>query len=191
LGRSDPTHAEENALTHQEPLARARSRLITVTCLGVVAATIFMLGFWVLSGSLEDWETIVAGAVLSLILAGVAALARRGRVTLAAWLLTSLLTLIITENTIEYSVGSPSAAFYVVPIVLAAFTLGFWVALGIAGLGSVTSWVMAWGTTSGGWTTPPAPIDHLTFNAPAITILLFVVALIAGYWVKLTMDASR
>lgn len=160
----------------------ARQKLILVSSLGVAGAVLFMVLYWVFSRSLEDIETLYAAAVLILILGGIAWLAQRGRDKLAAWLLVGLLTLIIAVDLPYYGIGSPSAAAFVIPIVLAACALGFWPGLGLAAFSTLVVWVIAWGTTSGGWMAPPTPIDHLTFNAPALTIIFWLVGLMVGYW---------
>lgn len=165
---------------------KARRKLVVATCLSVAGAVIFMILFWVLSGSLEDIETVFAGAVLVLILGGIAWLANRGKVRQAAWMLIILLSLIISSDLPYYGIGSPTAASYVIPIALAGCTLGLWAALAVTSVGTAMIWIVAWGTTSGGWFDPPAPIDHLTFNAPALTIILVVTALIIGLWVHST-----
>ena len=162
-------------------LTRSRAALISVTSLGLAAAVLFIIGYWILSGSLEDWETLVAGAVFILILAGIATLARSGRVALAAWLLVSLLTLLIAADCVEYGIGSPSTAGFVIPIVLAACALGFWPGLGVAAASVTVVWIGAWSTTTGLYG-PPADISHLTFNAPALTAIFLLTALIVGFW---------
>lgn len=158
----------------------ARIRLIVAACFGLAGAVLFIILFWVFSGSLEDWETLVAGGVFALLLAGIGALARRGRVTLAAWLLVGLLTLIIALDITGYGIGSPSAAAFVLPIALAGRALGLWAALGTAGVSAAAIWLTAWGTVYGGWLETPAPIDHFTFNAPALTVIMALTALIGG-----------
>jgi hypothetical protein len=167
----------------QDMLDRGRARLVTAACLGVAAAVVFIIGYWILSGSLEDWETLVAGAVFILLLGGDAWLARTGRVMLAAWLLVGLLTLIVSIDLVEYGIGSPTAAAYVIPIALAACCLGFWEGLSIAVTGSAVCWLVAWASTSGRLDLdPPADISHLTFNAPALTVILLITVLIVGWW---------
>ena len=168
--------------TSSESLSRARARLITITSLGVAGAVLFMVLYWVFSRSLEDIETVYAAGVLILMLGGIAWLARHGKELLAAWLLVALLTLIIATDLPYYGIGSPSAGALVIPIVLAACALGLWAGLGLAALSTVIVWVVAWGTTSGGWLEPPTTIDHLTFNAPALTVIFLLVALIVGFW---------
>ncbi|MBN2148624.1 MAG: hypothetical protein JW726_14655 [Anaerolineales bacterium] len=164
-------------------VSRARERLVRAACACVSAAVLFMVLFWVFSGSLEDIETIYAGAILILIMGGIAWLASR-RLALASWLLVGLLTLIITADIFDYGIGSPGASGYIIPVVLAACCLGLWAGLGVCAFSCIAVWVAAWGTTSGGWFDPPAPVDHLTFNAPALTVILLATALIVGLWGK-------
>jgi hypothetical protein len=167
----------------QDRLDRGRARLVITTCMGLAVAVVFIIGYWTLSGSLEDWETVVAGVVFILLLGGNAWLATKGRVTLAAWLLVGLLTLLISVDLVEYGIGSPTAAAYVIPIALAACCLGLWEGLGIAAVGSAVSWLIAWASTSGRLELdPPADISHLTFNAPALMVILLLTALIVGWW---------
>jgi len=164
-----------------ERLRLARCRLVQAAWASVGGAVLFIILFWVVSGSLEDIETVFAGGVFLLILGGIAWLARR-REKLAAWLLVGLLTLLIAVDLLDYGVGTPAAAGFVLPAVLAACALGLWAGLGVSLSGSAVIWLIAWGSTSGGWFDPPAPIDHLTFNAPALTVILVAAALIVGLW---------
>jgi hypothetical protein len=159
-----------------------RARLVVAACMGVAAAILFIILFWVFTGTLEDWETLVAGGVLLAILAGIAALARKERVLLSGWLLVGLLTLLISADLPYYGVGTPTAAAYVIPIVLAARLLGFWPGMGVAAFGATVIWLIAWATTSGVYSVDAAiDISHLTFNAPALTVIFGLVALIVGY----------
>jgi hypothetical protein len=166
----------------EDTLTRARAGLVTAACLGLSAAIAFIVLFWIFSGSLEDVETPFIAAAFILLLLGNAALARRGRVTLATWLLVGLLMVLLILDVGSYGVGSPSSAGFVIPIVLAACGLGLWPGLGMAALGSATVWVVAWGETTGCWYGAPAPMDHLTFSAPALTIIFALCGLIVGFW---------
>ncbi len=169
-------------------ITRARAGLLITACLGVIAAMIFIIGYWIVSGSLEDWETLVAAAILSLILLGIAALARKGSVKLGGWLLVGLLVLILVADVADYGLGSPTVAAFVIPIVLAACALGFWPGMAVAGVGVATAWSVAWVQTSGlGWFAgEAADISLLTFNAPAMTVIFILVGLIVGWWGKVT-----
>ncbi len=165
----------------EEPLLRARAGLVIGTCLGIVAACVLIIVGWAVTGTLEDWETIVAAVVLAGLLAGIVFLARVGRARLAAWLLVGLLTLLIAADIADYGLGSPTAAAFCIPIVLAACALGLWAGLGVAAFSSLVVWLVAAAGVLG-WYTPAIPpdISHLSFEAPAMTIIFMAVAGIVG-----------
>jgi hypothetical protein len=149
-----------------------------------MAAVIFMIGFWAITGSLEDVATVFAGAVFLLMMGGIALLARTGRVTLAAWILVTLLLLLLFLDLLDYGIGTTTAAMAVIPILLAACCLGWWQTLVVTGIGIAMMWGLAWAFTSGRLVVEGATdISQLTFNAPALTVLLALVALIAGTWI--------
>lgn len=162
---------------------RRRAGLVVGACLGIVAACLLIIAGWAATGTLEDRETIAAAGVLAGLLAGIVFLARAGRATLAAWLLTGLLTLLVALDIADYGLGSPTAAAFCIPIVLAACALGPWAGLGVAALASLTVWLVAAAGVAG-WYAPltPPDISHLSFEAPAMTIIFLAVAGIVGAW---------
>jgi len=163
-------------------LARGRAGLVIAACLGLAAAVLALLLVWLISGDLQV-ETVAGTLVFVLVLAGISALARGSRARLAAWVLIILLVLLVTVDAASYGLGSPAAAAYFVPVVLAACSVGLLAGIGVALFGSTATWVIAWGTLLG-WYQPliPAEPSHLTFNAPFFTVLLLLVALIVGSW---------
>jgi lysylphosphatidylglycerol synthetase-like protein (DUF2156 family) len=165
-------------------LKRGRAGLVIATCLGLIVAIVALLLIWVISGELES-DTPLAAAVLIALLMGIGALARVGRVSLAMWMLVILLTLLITADAAFYGVGSVSASGYILPIVLAACGIGLMAGLGVAAVASLIAWLLAWGEVAG-WYTPALPPAsyHLTLNAPVLTVLFLLVALIAGAWTR-------
>jgi len=167
--------------SHLAPHVRGRAGLVAVTCLGIIAALALLLLTWLLSGDLEA-ETAIASAVLGLLLLGITALARSGRVRSALWLLIGLLTSLITANLAGFGLGSPSAAGYILPVLLAACGAGLLAGLSIAAGSAGLLWLFAWLTTSGRYALPYGTVDssHLTFNALALTVMLLLSALIAG-----------
>ena len=163
-------------------LLRGQAGLVIAACLGLALAALALIVTWAITGDLQR-ETVVAAAALALILIGIGALARGGWVTLAAGALIVLLTLIITAIVATYGLGSVSASGYVLPIVLAACTLGLSAGLALAAIGAALVWVLAWGERAG-WRQPllPTHTHHLTFNAPALTVLFLLTALMGGVW---------
>lgn len=168
----------------KDALTRGRAGLVIATCLGLTVAVVGLILTWIVSGDLQG-ETVVAGAVLIAVLAGLGALARAGRALLATWLLVILLTLLTTADVAAYGMASTASAGFMVPIVLAACGLGLWPGLVIATFSAAVAWLLAWAENAG-WYEPllPPDISHLTFDAPALTVLFLLVALIVGLWTR-------
>ena len=165
-----------------DPVLTGRAKLIAVTGLGPMLAAWALVLTWLISGDLEG-ITVVAALIFSGVMAGLLALARSGRVRAAAWLLVGLLCVLILSDTADYGLGSPAIVSFVVPIVLAACTLGFAASIGVAVFGSGVIWLIAI-ALSAGWyqSSVPFQIDHLTFNAPVLTVIFLLVAGIVGWW---------
>jgi hypothetical protein len=97
--------------------------------------------------------------------------------------LVALLTLIVTAVVVTYGLGSISASGYELPILLAACTLGLLGGLALAAIGAALVLVLAWGERAGRRRPLlPTHIHHLTFNAPTLTVLFLLTALIGGVW---------
>jgi hypothetical protein len=169
-----------------DPLLLGRAKLIMITSLGLTLAVWALVLTWLISGDLEG-ITVVMAAVFSAVMVGLIALARSGRVRPAAWLLVSMLSVLILADTADYGLGSPSIVSYLIPIVLAACTLGLAAGVGVAVFGSSVIWLIAI-TLSAGWyqSNVPFRIDHLTFNAPLLTVIFLLVAGIVGWWSRYT-----
>ena len=157
---------------------RARARAVLAACGGMIAACAALLCTWLLSGDLEG-ITVIAAGIFVAILIGIAALARRGRVTLSGWLLTGLLATLITADAWSYGLGSPAATAYIIPIVLAISALGAKAGWGLATASSLSVMLLAWGEVAG-WHTPLSPVEvsHLTFNAPLLSVVFLLTAAI-------------
>lgn len=155
--------------------------LVARVCGGLVAAVAFILLAWVISGDLE-LITAICGGIFAAMLVGIAWLAQGGRARLAAWLLCGLLFLLSALDALAFGVGTLAAMAFTLPVVLASRALGLRAGLGAALASSVVVWLVAWATTSGlyeAWS--PVDISHLTFNSPVATVILFLLALIAGF----------
>ncbi len=187
----DRLHSIWQALLPNEDdlLLRGRAGLVAVTCLGLMAVVLALILVWLVTGDLA-WETVLLGLILSLLLTGIVALARIGRVRSATWLLVLLLLLLITADAASFGLGSPAATAYIIPVLLATCGLGLWAGLGIALFSSVAVWLIAWGAFAA-WYEPWEPFDlwHLTFTAPFLTVLLWLVVLMAGFWTHVVTGA--
>lgn len=172
--------------TFGDPILSGRGKLIMVTSLGVMLAAWALVLTWLISGDLEG-ITVIAAVIFSAVMIGLAAFARSGRVSLAAWLLVILLCVLILADTVDYGLGSPTIGSFLIPIVLAACTLDLAASVGVAIFGSAIVWLIAVALSSG-WYQSSAPfrIDHLTFNAPVLTVIFLLVAVIVGWWSRYT-----
>jgi hypothetical protein len=160
-----------------DPLRRKQGRLVIATSLALAGAVLALVLFWIFSGSLEDIETPFIGLGFMLVMVGLAALARSGRVRLAGWLLTGLMLLLIGADVADYGLGSPTAAAFVIPIVLAGLALGLWPGLGAAILAALVVWLVDWLDPA-----RAANASLVTFNAPALTLIFLIVAVMVGWW---------
>jgi hypothetical protein len=167
-------------------LAAGRAKLILATCAGLILAAWGLVLTWLISGDLEA-ATVVVMIVFSLILLGIVAVSRSGRIILAAWLLIVILGLVTVYDAIYYGIGAPDIVFFVLPIVLAACLIGLSGGMIIAVIGTIVTWGLAVGAMQG-WLDVAIPfqMDHLTFNAPVISISFLLVALIVGWWSRYT-----
>lgn len=172
-----------------DPVLTGRAKLIAVTSLGLLLAAWALVLTWLISGDLEG-ITVIAAVIFSGVMMGLITLARRGRVSLAAWLLTGLLCVLILADTADYGLGSPSIVSFVVPIVLAACTLGLAASVGVAVFGSGAIWLIAIALSSGWYQSSGSfQIDHLTFNAPVLTVIFLLIASIVGWWSRYITSA--
>jgi hypothetical protein len=164
----------------EDVLLRGQAGLVIAACLGLALAAFALVLTWAVTGDLER-RTVVGAVVLTLMLTGIGSLARGGRVLLAAGALIALLTLIITAVVTTYGLASVGASAYVLPIALAACALGLGAGLGVAGVSAAIAWLLAWGERAG-WRKPllQTHVYHLTFNAPVLTVLFLLTALVTG-----------
>lgn len=162
-----------------------KPRIVTAACLGLGGAVVAVIGGWALTGTLTDWETVVGGLFILGILAGLAALARKGRPGLAAGLLAGMLFLLVGADVVYYGLGSPSAMAFLLPVLLVAVVFGLKPGLGAAALAAVIVFGVAWASFSG-LLTVAIPVDesHLSYNAPVISVILLFCGGLAGYAVE-------
>jgi len=84
-----------------------------------------------------------------------------------------------------YGVGTLSSAGFLIPIILASCGAGLWAGLALALVGSAWMWVIAFASSTGvlqPWI--PYEVSNLTFDAPFLTVLFFLVAFILGIWMR-------
>ena len=177
MEKQTATEAQSNAGTIQQ----IQARIVTVACWGVGLAVIAIVGGWALTGTLTDWETVVGGVFMLGILAGLVALARKGRPGLAAGLLVGMLFLLVGADVTYYGLGSPSAMAFLLPVLLVALVFGLKPGLGVAIVAAVVVFGVAWASLNG-MIAVETLVDesHLSYNAPVISVILLFCAGLAG-----------
>jgi hypothetical protein len=164
-----------------DPGARRITMLVILTCAAIALGALALILTWIVSGDLE-LETVAAAGILFLILAGLVVLALRGGERAALLILAALLFALVAADLSEYGLHSSMAAAFFIPILLAACGLGMRAGFAAAVVCSAFGWLLA-GAENAGWIAVPYPVDisHLTFDAPALTVVFLLCAVIAGY----------
>ncbi len=172
------------------PLDQARAKVLTATCLAIGGAILAMLLYWIVFSWLEQIETVVVSFILILMLAGIVALVKSGRVRAAAWTLTIFMLLLNLANMTSYGIGTVSSAGFLIPIALAAFTLGPRLGMGTAILGSAAAFAIALAGAAGQLQTEiPFHESNLSFDAMALTLIYLLVGLVCVVWTKSANEA--
>ncbi len=170
----------------------AQVQIVTFACAGVGLAVIAIIGGWAITGTLEDWETVVGGLILGGLLAGLAIMARRGHPSLSAVLLSGLLFVLVSADIVYYGVGSPSVAALLLPVLLIACTFGRKPGLAAAALSTAAVFGIAWASLNGMLETAlPSVESHLSFTTPAISVILFFSAGLAGTAVEVYQQVMQ
>jgi lysylphosphatidylglycerol synthetase-like protein (DUF2156 family) len=164
-----------------EPDARRLAMLVIITCAAITLGAVALILTWIVSGDLE-METVAAAAVLFLILAGIILLSLRGAERAALIILAALIFLLVAADLSWYGVHSSMTSAFLIPILLIGCGLGMRAGIGAALACSAFGWLLA-AAENYGWVAVPYAVDisHLTFDAPALTVVFLMCAVIAGY----------
>lgn len=163
------------------PLEQMRAKVLVATCFAIGGAIVAMLLYWIVFSWLEQWETVVMGLVIILFLVGMLVLVKRGKTRPVAWMLTIVLLLLNVANLTGYGVGTVSSAGLLIPIVLAAFTLGPWTGIATATLSSITVFGIALaGSTGALHTEIPFHESNLSFDAMTLTLIYLMIGMICA-----------
>jgi len=141
---------------------------------------------------LEDIETILILIVLLLVLAGIVALVKRGYIKLGAWLLTGLMLLLNLSDMTWYGIGSVASAGFIIPILLAVFSISPKAGMGVTILGCISVFLVAYLASIGQLQTEiPYQESNLSFDAPTLSLIYLITGILAGNWVRSTEEAFR
>lgn len=157
------------------------TRVVTVTGIGIIAAALGFVLFWIVTRSLETYVTLAAAIVISLLAGGIILLAQRGYTPLAAWLLAGFVFLLNAANVYQYGISSTSSAAFLISIIIVALAIGPVQGYILTGLSLACIWGVGYAASSGALKTEiPYQVSHLTFDAPFLTIFFILIAVMVG-----------
>ncbi len=146
--------------------------------------------YWLFTNTFEDIETIFVMAALLLILAGIVALIKYGYIKLGAWILAGLMIFLNLSDMAWYGIGTVASAGYIIPILLAVFSINPKAGISISILGCVSVFSIAYLASIGQLQTEiPYQESNLSFDAPTLSLIYLITSLLAGNWVGSTLKA--
>ena len=171
---------------------RAQAKIISIMSIVIGSAMLALVLYWLLTNTLEDIETIFILIVLLLVLAGIVALVKRGYIKLGAWLLTGLMMLLNLSDMTWYGIGSVASAGFIIPILLAVFSISPKAGMGVTILGCISVFLVAYLASIGQLQTEiPYQESNLSFDAPTLSLIYLITGILAGNWVRSTEEAFR
>ena len=162
---------------------QASAIVVITTSLAIGGAMVLLVLYWLLTKSFETIKTIFAMLAIMLVLAICIGLATNHQVKLGAWILILLMLLINLANMAGYGIATSASSAYFIPILLTIFCIGIGAGYIITFVGCVFVFGIAFLQSKEKLKTfLPYQVSHLTFDAPVLSLLYVLTAVIAGSW---------
>ncbi len=171
---------------------KAQAKTIISTSLAISGAMLALVMYWLITGTFEDIETIFIVLGLLLGFAGIIALVKYGYIRSGAWILIGMMLLLNLADMTWYGISSVASAGYVIPILIAAFSISSKAGMSVSLLGCISVFSIAFLASSGQLQTEiPYQESTLSFDAPTISLIYLLVSVLAGNWVNSTQEAFQ
>jgi hypothetical protein len=171
-------------------IEQLQAGVIVTASFAIGAAMLALVLYWIGTNSFEDIETIIIMLFIMLLLAGCITLVKRGQIQLGAWIVIGLIILLNLSNMAWYGIANTSSAAYIIPILLAMFGVGSLAGYGVTVLGCIFVFTITYLASNGAIETLIAfNISTLTFDAPVLSLIYLLVAVLSGSWVKSVKEA--
>jgi len=171
---------------------QAQARIIINTSIAISAAMLALVLYWVVTGTLEDIETIFIVFGLLLVFVGIIALVKYGHLLSGAWILIGVMLLLNLVDMTWYGISSIASAGYVIPILIAAFSISPKAGMSISILGCVSVFSISYFASIGQLHTEiPYQESTLSFDAPTLSLIYLIASVLAGNWVRSTQKAFQ
>ncbi|MBI5351431.1 MAG: hypothetical protein HZB50_02205 [Chloroflexi bacterium] len=169
---------------------RAQAKIVSNTSIVIGSAMLALVLYWIFTGTFEDIETIFVMTALLILLAGIITLVKRGHIKLGAWLLTGLMLFLNLSDMAWYGVGTVASAAFIIPILLAVFSIGPRQGMGVTILSCAVVFLIAYLASIGQLQTEiPYQESNLSFDAPTLSLIFLITGILAGNWVRSTREA--
>jgi hypothetical protein len=171
---------------------QAQARIIINTSIAISAAMLALVLYWVVTGTLEDIETIFIVFGLLLVFVGIIALVKYGHLLSGAWILIGVMLLLNLVDMTWYGISSVASAGYVIPILIAAFSISPKAGMSVSILGCVSVFAISYLASIGQLHTEiPYQESTLSFDAPTLSLIYLIASVLAGNWVRSTQKAFQ
>ncbi len=166
-----------------------RAATIVITSLAVSTAMILLVLYWVVTQSFETKKTIFAALGIILLLVLCVGLAISGQVNTGGWILVLIMILLNFANMLGYGISTSASAGYILPILLAMFCIGPGAGYAVAIFGCVFVFTIPILHSKERFHFAfPYKTSSITFDAPTLTLIYLLTAVITGSWVFLVKN---
>ncbi|WP_204806525.1 hypothetical protein [Mycobacterium riyadhense] len=164
-------------------LDQIRAATVVVTAMAVAASMMLLILYWIITKSLETVKSVYAALGIILLLIVDVELVIQGHAVVGAWMLVIVMLLLNFASMLAYGIATSASSGCILPILLAMLCIG--VGTGFAVTFLCCGVVFAIPVVqSKGWvrTILPYQVSNLTFDAPTLTLIYLVAAIITSSW---------
>lgn len=163
--------------------------VVIITSLSISGAMLLLVLYWLITKSFETVKTIFAMFGIMLGLALCIWLALNFQVRTAAWILIVFMVLLNLGNLLWYGIATPSAAAYIIPILLAMFCINQTAGYLITGLGCLIVFGIPYLQSKEKIKTfIPYQVSHLTFDAPVLSLVFCLATVLISSWIEVIKE---
>ncbi|BBX72708.1 hypothetical protein MSHI_06140 [Mycobacterium shinjukuense] len=169
----------------------ALATTVITSCLAIGVSMILLIGYWILTKSLESGKTILVAMGIGLFLLACVGMELRGRPLVGAWMLVVAVVVVIFASMLAYGVASSASAGYILAILLSMLCIGATESYLVTVLGCGAAFVMPM-MQSKRWipTILPYHPSHVTFDAPTLSLIYLLTAIISESWMNSIADLA-
>ena len=156
---------------------------IIYTSLAISLAMVCLVLYWVITKSFETVRTIFAMLGIMLVLAVCIWLEITGQISAGAWTLVIVTILLNIANLVGYGISTSASSGFVLSILLAFFCLGPGTGYAVTITGCILVFIIPILHSKGRiLTSLQYQTSSITFDAPTLSLVYILIAVITGSW---------